>query len=284
MKRMPTTFLDRVIASKHAETVTGRKTCPEEQLRDRASTRSDYRNFVAPLRAARSADKIGVIAELKSASPSAGILCENYIPARIAQDYERCGAHCLSVLTDAPYFKGSSEHLQLARAACELPVLRKDFIVSTYQVYESACIGADAILLIAAAFKDKEELASLAELAIAVGMNVLLEIHAAEEWHTHHHLARLPEVLVGINHRNLHDLTIDLDHTRRLAPEIAEVSPNPVIAESGIQTARDIQKLRANGAHGFLIGTAFMGVAEPGQALRALLDESLALASNVSST
>jgi indole-3-glycerol phosphate synthase len=265
-------LLHKIIASKRTEVAALRERCPEESLREQAMQVSSRRDFVKALCTAREDGSLAIIAELKRASPSAGQLREDYVPEQIASDYEQGGAHCLSVLTDTVYFRGSHEHLQSARAACTLAVLRKDFIVDSYQIYQSLNMGADAVLLIAGAFENPRDLSLLAELSICSGLSVLLEIHDAKQWREHQTLAESKQVLVGINNRDLRTLEIDLNTTRRLAHDVAMLSPNPVIAESGISTAEEMIDLHAHGAHGFLIGSALMGAKSPGQALRALLD------------
>lgn len=266
-------FLAEMITHKRDEVEHARKLRTEEELRTLAQARphTDRRNFIEPLRAVVSAGGMGVIAELKKGSPSAGVLREDYQPRTIACDYERGGAHCLSVLTDEKFFKGAHTHLGQARAACYLPVLRKDFILSPYQVYESAAMGADAVLLIAAVFDDAADLQHLAELAIECGMSVLLEIHQLSEWREHSALAREEDVLVGINNRDLRTFEVDTQCSVRLAPEVIAASANPVISESGISDAKQLQTLRACGIHCFLIGSALMREPQPGSRLRELM-------------
>lgn len=267
-------MLEEILAFKYNEVANARLNGSEGKFQDIARARRDYRDFIAPLRTARNENRIGVIAELKRASPSAGMLREDYVPEQIAPNYERSGASCLSVLTDQKYFKGSMADLRAARAACTLPVLRKDFIFSTYQIYESAALGADAVLLIAGMFLQVEELKALATLAHEFGMSVLLEIHDDEEWNRCKDLAREKWILVGINNRNLRNFQIDTENSARLAPDVAAVSPNPVIAESGITEAKLMRDLHARGLDGFLIGGELMRSEDPGARLRTLLGES----------
>lgn len=207
----------------------------------------------------------GLIAEIKKASPSAGLLRDPYDPAAIAKSYEAAGAACLSVLTESSCFHGANDDLVTARAACQLPVLRKDFIIDPWQVYESRLIGADCILLIMAILTDTEA-ADLVDHAKGLDMDVLVEVHSEEELNR---ALVLDTSLVGINNRNLKTLTTDLETTIQLAPL---VPPDKIIvSESGIKTNEDIKKLSAVGASGFLVGESLLRDADPGEALKALL-------------
>ncbi len=222
------------------------------------------RDFVGEIEAKLAACLPAVIAEIKKASPSRGVLRADFHPGEIAASYERGGAACLSVLTDADFFQGSEAYLQQARAACSLPVLRKDFIIDPYQVYEARVIGADCILLIVAALGDATML-ELAQLADHLGMAVLVEVHDA------HELVRalmLDTPLIGINNRDLRTFNTDLQITLDL---LGNIPPDRiVITESGIHTAQDVALMRSHNVHAFLVGEAFMRAADPGEALRSL--------------
>lgn len=224
------------------------------------------RDFAGAIRNKIAAGKPAVIAEIKKASPSKGILRENFDPPAIARSYARHGAACLSVLTDADFFQGSEEYLKAARAACALPVLRKDFIIDAYQIYEARAIGADCILLIAAALSDVS-MRELARLAEKLGMAVLVEVHDGDE------LARaltLDTPLIGINNRNLRTFETRLETTLELLDRIP--GDRIVVTESGIQTPKDVQMLERNGVHAFLVGEVFMKAADPGAALSDLFN------------
>jgi indole-3-glycerol phosphate synthase len=205
-----------------------------------------------------------VIAEIKNASPCKGVIRENIVPAHIAKSYQKAGASCLSVLTDNHFFQGSEDYLQQARAACDLPVIRKDFILEPYQVYEARAMGADCILLIVAILDD-ERLQSLYELACQLGMDVLIEAHDKEEL-----LRSLPlgAILVGINNRNLRNFATRLDATIDLLPLIPD--DRIVVTESGIHTLDDVEQMRRHRINSFLVGEAFMRVDDPGSQLRTL--------------
>ncbi|CAG0910822.1 unnamed protein product [Cyprideis torosa] len=210
------------------------------------------------------AGESAVIAEVKKASPSKGLLRDPFQPAEIAASYEAGGAACLSVLTDRDFFQGSEEYLQQARAACNLPVIRKDFIIDPYQVYEARTIGADCILLIAAALDDTQ-LRELADLAHELGMDVLLEVHDSEE------MARAVASglkMIGVNNRNLRTFETSLQTTLDLQVQVPEGSL--LVTESGIHTAADVALMREAGINAFLVGEAFMRAADPGAALKAL--------------
>ena len=234
------------------------------QLQAQIASASASRGFVNAIEAKLAAGKFAVIAEVKKASPSKGVIRENFIPADIATSYEAGGAACLSVLTDADFFQGAERYLQEARSACSLPVIRKDFIIAPYQVYEARAIGADCILLIAAALDD-DTMTSLNQLAQSLGMDVLIEVHNAEE------LARtlpLGNRLVGINNRNLHNFETSLQNTFDLLAAISD--EHIVVTESGIHTAEDVAAMREQGVNTFLVGEAFMRAAEPGEKLAEL--------------
>ena len=228
------------------------------------ATQNAPRGFERALRAKLAHGDAGVIAECKKASPSKGVMREHYLPAEIAATYERGGAACLSVLTDERYFQGSDEHLRAARAACALPVLRKDFICTPYQVFESRALGADCILLITAGLTD-DEMQTLATTATELGMDVLLEVHDRIELERALRL-RLP--LIGINNRDLKHFVTNLEITLGLLKEVP--SDRIVVTESGIHTTADVQRLRAHDVNCFLVGEAFMRSPDPGAKLREL--------------
>ncbi|MDR3452122.1 MAG: indole-3-glycerol phosphate synthase TrpC [Rhodoferax sp.] len=257
-------ILNQIVAVKREEVAAALQRMPLAAMRLDAESRVLTRDFVGALRAKIAAGHAAVIAEVKKASPSKGVLREDFIPADIAQSYAEFGAACLSVLTDRQFFQGSVDVLKQARASCQLPVLRKDFMVDAYQIYESRAMGADAILLIAAVLSDAQ-LAEFEAIAHSLDMAVLVEVHDAAE------LARalkLKTPLIGINNRNLRSFEVTLDTTLALR---AEVPPERLlVTESGILTKADVQKMRAAGVHAFLVGEAFMRAAEPGQALAEL--------------
>lgn len=257
-------ILQQIVAVKRAEVAAAMKRTPLAAMREDAESRVLTRDFVGALRAKIDAGAAAVIAEVKKASPSRGVLREDFIAADIAQSYAEFGAACLSVLTDRQFFQGSVDYLKQARASCHLPVLRKDFMIDPYQIYESRAIGADAILLIAAVLDDAQ-LAEFEAIARSLDMAVLVEVHDAPE------LARalkLKTPLIGINNRNLRSFEVTLDTTLALR---AEVPPGRLlVTESGILTRGDVQKMRAVGVHAFLVGEAFMRAAEPGEALAQL--------------
>ncbi len=254
-------ILARIVAVKRAEVAASRRVRSTASLRRDAEMNSAPRNFVDALHAPLAVGHAAVIAEIKKASPSKGLLRENFIPAQIAKTYAVHGAACLSVLTDIQFFQGSSLFLEQARQACSLPVLRKDFIVDAYQVYESRAIGADCILLIVACLDDAE-LADLEQQAFALGMAVLVEVHDAAELER---ALRLQTLLIGVNNRNLHTFEVSLDNTLSLLSRIP--TERLLISESGIHTADDVARLRASNVNAFLVGEAFMRADDPGVAL-----------------
>ena len=222
------------------------------------------RGFERALRTKIAANQPAVIAEIKKASPSKGVMRENFNPAEIAGQYARAGAACLSVLTDRDYFQGHADYLKAARRACSLPVLRKDFMVDAYQVYEARYWGADAILLIVAALSDAQ-LTELETVALNLGMDVLVEIHDGDELDR---ALKLKSPLLGINNRNLRTFETSLQTTLDLLPRVP--SDRLLITESGILAPSDVALMREHGVHGFLVGEAFMRQPDPGQALAAL--------------
>lgn len=229
-----------------------------------AALRADLRGFEASLRRSIDAGRAGVIAEVKKASPSKGVLRADFRPAEIAQSYAAGGASCLSVLTDVQFFQGSPEYLKQARAACSLPVIRKDFIVDPYQVYEARAMGADAILLIVAAL-DHGLMAELEACAQELGMDVLVEVHDGDELDA---ALKLDTRLLGINNRNLRTFEVTLDTTIGLLPRIP--AERLVVTESGILAPADVKRMRDANVHAFLVGEAFMRAPDPGTELRRL--------------
>ena len=254
-------ILQRIVDVKHQELVVARAARSLASWRDEAQSRNDVRNFEAALRARIDSGQAAVIAEVKKASPSKGVLREHFVPADIARSYEAGGASALSVLTDVQFFQGSAAYLQVARAACALPVLRKDFMVDEYQVVESYALGADCILLIAACLADAQ-MADLESVAIALGMAVLVEVHDAAELDR---ALRLQTRLVGINNRNLRTFKVDLQTTLDLQQRVP--ADRLLVTESGIGARADVQRLRSAGVHAFLVGEAFMRASDPGTAL-----------------
>jgi indole-3-glycerol phosphate synthase len=258
------TVLNRIIDRKFEEVAERSARRPIAQLQAEIASASQPRGFVAAMEAKLAAGQSAVIAEIKKASPSKGVIREDFHPAEIARSYEQGGAACLSVLTDADFFQGSEAYLQQAREACSLPVIRKDFIVDPYQVYEARAIAADCILLIAAALDDAQ-LAQLNALAHELVMDVLIEVHNAEELQR---ILPLGNRLVGINNRNLHNFETSLDNTFSLLAQIDE--NRIVVTESGIHSADDVAAMRQHNVDAFLVGEAFMRAAEPGEKLAEL--------------
>jgi len=257
-------ILARILAAKAKEVAAARAAKPLAALRDEARTAPPVRDFAGALRSRIAASAAAVIAEIKKASPSRGVLRPIFDPAGIARRYEAGGAACLSVLTDREYFQGAPEHLVAARAACSLPVLRKDFVLDEYQVVESRALGADCILLIIAALDDAR-LAALEASARELGMDVLAEVHDGAELDRALNLAT---PLIGINNRNLRTFEVALETTLDLLPRMP--SERLVVTESGILASADVAGMRRAGVHAFLVGEAFMRAADPGAALRSL--------------
>lgn len=261
-------ILEKIIAVKREEIAQSRKRHPLEAVRFDAESRVLTRDFVGALRAKIAAGQAAVIAEVKKASPSKGVLREEFIPADIAQSYAegdgKISAACLSVLTDRQFFQGGVDYLKQARASCDLPVLRKDFIVDAYQVYESRAMGADAILLIAACLDDTQ-MRDFEAIAAQLGMAVLVEVHDGAELDR---ALKLKTPLIGVNNRNLRTFEVSVQTTIELLPKVP--AERLLVTESGISTREDVAKLRAAGVHAFLVGEAFMRADEPGEALAEL--------------
>lgn len=254
-------ILKKILRRKHEEIVERSERLSLHALSKQIETAAPPRGFIDALRGKMAAGKPAVIAEIKKASPSKGVLRERFDPAAIARSYERHGAACLSVLTDADFFQGSEEYLRQARSACSLPVLRKDFIIDPYQIYEARAIGADCILLIVAALGDTV-MRELARLAVELHMDVLVEVHDAEELER---ALALDTPLIGINNRNLRTFETRLETTFDLLNDIPD--DRIVVTESGIHTRGDVALLRGRGVRVFLVGEAFMRAADPGMEL-----------------
>ena len=260
-----TDILQSILATKAREVQAARAALPLAELEARALARADApRGFAAALRRRVEAGRPAVIAEVKKASPSKGLLRADFRPAEIAASYAAHGAACLSVLTDREYFQGAPEYLRAARAACDLPVLRKDFLVDPYQVFEAAAMGADCVLLIAAALDDAR-LAELEACATSLGLDVLVEVHDAAELER---ALRLRTPLLGINNRDLRSFETRLEATLDLLPRIPP--GRIVVTESGISTPTDVARMHRHGVHAFLVGEAFMRREDPGAALEDL--------------
>lgn len=260
----PPTILRKILARKAEEVAERAAAVSLGQLEDSIAGQSATRGFADVLRSRVDAGQVAVIAEVKRASPSKGVIREDFKPADIAASYERGGAACLSVLTDRDFFQGSEEYLREARAHCALPVLRKDFTVDPYQVVEARAIGADAVLLIVAALEDARMM-ELAQAAQEVGLDVLVEVHDRAELER---ALALDTPLVGINNRDLHSFETSLDTTLDLLPHIPE--HRLVVTESGIHTPADVALMRDHGVLTFLVGEAFMRAPDPGSRLQEL--------------
>jgi len=257
-------ILSRILARKREELAAARAQVPIADMQRRAAAAPPPRDFAGALRAKISTGRPAVIAEIKKASPSKGLLRADFDPAAIAKSYEAGGAACLSVLTDRDFFQGAPEHLAAARAACSLPVLRKDFITEPYQVHEARALGADCILLIVAALA-RQDMQGLEASARSLGMAVLVEVHDAQELES---ALSLQTPFIGINNRDLRSFETRLETTLGLLPRVPE--GRIVVAESGILGRADVARLRAGGVNAFLVGEAFMRAPEPGVALNQL--------------
>jgi indole-3-glycerol phosphate synthase len=257
-------ILARILATKAKEVAQAQSSRPLAVLREAARRGPPVRDFAAALRGKIESGKAAVIAEIKKASPSRGVLRSIFDPAAIAARYEAGGAACLSVLTDRDYFHGAPEHLEAARGACALPALRKDFVVDEYQLYEARALGADCILLIVAALDDAR-MRALETLAMELGMASLAEVHDVAELDR---ALRLSTPLIGINNRDLRSFQVSLETTLGLLPRIPP--DRIVVTESGILGREDVARMRAAGVNAFLVGEAFMRAADPGAALHAL--------------
>ncbi|WP_448096168.1 indole-3-glycerol phosphate synthase TrpC [Luteibacter yeojuensis] len=267
-------ILRRILARKSEEIAERKSKRSLDDLAARIADLDDTRGFVAAIDARLHDGKPAVIAEIKKASPSKGLIRADFDPAAIARSYERGGATCLSVLTDADFFQGHEDYVGQAREACSLPILRKDFIIDEYQVYEARVIGADCILLIVSAFADKSGedviydengLTELSLLAAELDLDVLVEVHNEEELEV---ALSLPAPLIGVNNRNLRTFETSLGTSLKLNDRVGP--DTAIVAESGIHTPEDVRKLREAGIHTFLVGEAFMRAADPGAELQKL--------------
>ena len=257
-------ILDKIIATKHTEVAERRRSIDSEALRRTAEKRTDFRPFVDALKQKAALEQSGVIAEIKKASPSKGVIRAQFDPQAIAQSYAQAGATCLSVLTDEDYFQGHDQYLIDARACVDLPVIRKDFIIDDYQIFEAAAMGADCILLIVAALNIMK-LTTLTQTARGLGLDVLIEVHDTVELQA---ALTLNPTLVGINNRNLKTFETNLATTTDLLEQIPDEVT--VVTESGIASPADVTYMREHGVHCFLVGEAFMRAEDPGQALQTL--------------
>jgi len=255
------TVLRTIIARKWEEIAERKPLVSLGQLKARAAQQAPARGFVKAIENKIAQGKAGVIAEIKKASPSKGVIREHFVPAELARSYEQGGAACLSILTDVDFFQGADEYLQQARAAVSLPVIRKDFLVDEYQIYEARAMGADCVLLIVSALSP-EKLKELNTLAQAIGLDVLVEVHDEAELDI---ALELPNKLIGINNRNLHTFDVTLETTYKLLDKIG--SDRIVVTESGILAPADVHAMRSKNVNAFLVGEAFMRADEPGVAL-----------------
>lgn len=259
-----TDILDKIIAVKQDEVAALMQQKPLSAMRADAESRVLTRDFVGALRSKIAVGKPAVIAEIKKASPSKGVLRADFVPADIAQSYAEYGAACLSVLTDKQFFQGSIEFFKQARASCGLPALRKDFMIEPYQIYESRVMGADCILLIASVLNDAQ-MKDMESVAMALDMAVLVEVHDGAELERS---LKLKTPLIGINNRNLKTFEVSLDTTLGLLLQVP--GDRIIVTESGISTAQDVKRMRNAKVHAFLVGEAFMRAEDPGLALDAL--------------
>lgn len=257
-------ILKKIIHRKHEEIIEARRRISDAEIKEKALSALPVRGFVASMQQRIAAGDPAVIAEIKKASPSKGVLREHFDPAAIAESYEKAGACCLSVLTDVDFFQGSVAYLQQARGHCRLPVLRKDFMIDAYQVYEARAMGADCILLIVSCLDDVQ-MNSLSELAQTLGMDVLVEVHDADELQR---ALRLPLPMVGINNRNLRTFETSLQTTLDLIQQIED--DRMVVTESGILQPQDVSLMREHNVNAFLVGEAFMRSDDPGARLAEL--------------
>ncbi len=255
------TILRKIIARKWEEIAARKAQVSLADVKAKAADQGPTRGFVRALEQKITQGQAGVIAEIKKASPSKGVIREHFVPEEIARSYEKGGAACLSILTDVDFFQGADVYLQQARAAVNLPVIRKDFLVDEYHIYEARALGADCVLLIVAAL-DAGKLRELNSLALELGLDVLVEVHDEAELDI---ALQLPNKLIGINNRNLHSFEVSLETTYGLLDKIG--SERLVVTESGILAPADVQAMREHKVHAFLVGEAFMRAEDPGQAL-----------------
>lgn len=261
MKDDTPTVLKKILQRKQQEVAERRAKVGNAEIQAQAAAAGPTRGFAKALLQSVALGRAAIIAEVKKASPSKGVIREDFDPVHIAQSYEKGGASCLSVLTDVDFFQGCDQYLKMARAATRLPVIRKDFIVDEYQVYESRALGADCILLIVAALSENK-LAHLHDLAVSIGLDVLIEVHGAEELQI---ALKLDNPMVGINNRNLHTFETSLENTYQLLDGIP--ADRLVVTESGIHTIDDVAAMRGHNVNAFLVGEAFMRADDPGTRL-----------------
>ncbi len=259
------TILEKILARKVAEVAERRLLCSLPELEQMARNADAPRGFAAALLERAARKEAAVIAEIKKASPSKGVLREDFNPAELAISYQQGGAACLSVLTDIDFFQGADSYLQQARAACSLPVIRKDFMIDPYQIVEARALGADCVLLIVSALADTQ-MAELASVAKEVGLDVLVEVHDGDE--LERALQTLDTPLIGINNRNLHNFEVSLDVTLDLLPRVPR--DRLVITESGILNRADVELMQISEVHAFLVGEVFMRAQDPGVELQRL--------------
>ncbi|MEO6421621.1 MAG: indole-3-glycerol phosphate synthase TrpC [Candidatus Nitrotoga sp.] len=259
-------ILQKILTVKEQEIAASKAECSWVTMRAQAEQSLPTRDFVGAIRSKITAGQPAVIAEIKKASPSKGVLRADFRPSDIAASYASHGAACLSVLTDAQFFQGSAEYLQEARAACSIPVLRKDFMLDTYQIYQARALGADCILLIAAALS-LAQMKEFEALALSLGLSVLIEVHNKAELDQ---ALQLTTPLIGINNRNLRTFEVRLQTTLELLPQIPQ--ERIVVTESGILCAKDVQLMRSHHVNVFLVGETFMRAIEPGVALAQLFE------------
>lgn len=258
--------LQRIMATKAEEVAAVSRTLPLQELQAQVKDMPACRGFIANIQSHLNNSQAAIIAEIKKASPSKGVIREHFVPAEIAQSYEQGGAACLSVLTDREYFQGHDDYLQQARAAVSLPVLRKDFMMCPWHIYHSRFLGADCILLIVAALED-DMLHQLTDLSHQLGLDVLMEVHDEAEMER---ALKTKAQLIGINNRNLKTFETSLTTTERLVPMVD--SNRTVVSESGIHSSEDIQFIQQQGVNTFLIGESFMRHDDPGAHLKALIN------------
>ena len=270
-------ILKKIVVTKHSEVAAAQSKKDFDSIKSEAEAllkqdAAPRRGFAKALLAKQEAGKPGIIAEVKKASPSKGIISKNFDPALIAQQYEQAGAACLSVLTDEQYFQGHNDYLQQAKAACALPVLRKDFMIDSYQIYESYLLGADCILLIVACLED-DKLHELHKVACDLGMDVLIEVHTQQELERALQLPDSEHNIYGINNRDLNTFTTDLNTSIKLKAYVDNQSTRPqlLVTESGIHSTEDMQLMLNNQISSFLIGEQFMKTDNPGETLASLL-------------
>lgn len=256
------TVLRNIIARKWEEIAARKAQTSLADVKARAAEQAPTRGFVNAIERKIAQGKAGVIAEIKKASPSKGVIREHFVPAELARSYELGGAACLSVLTDVDFFQGADAYLQQARAAVSIPVIRKDFLVDEYHIYEARALGADCVLLIVSAL-DTVKLKELNSLALELGLDVLVEVHDERELEV---ALELPNKLIGINNRNLHTFEVTLDTTYKLLSKIG--SDHIVVTESGILAPADVEAMRSKNVNAFLVGEAFMRAEDPGTALK----------------